>query len=57
MAGAMIWKGFTHFGDTDVAVKLHSAIKEGDMVIMPAQKHHALKALSPFKMLLVMIRA
>lgn len=32
-------------------------VKEGDMVIMPAQKPHALKALSPFKMLLVMIRA
>lgn len=32
-------------------------VKEGDMVIMPAQKPHALKAISPFKMLLVMIRA
>ena len=31
--------------------------KEGDMVIMPANEPHALKALSPFKMLLVMIRA
>ena len=28
MAGATIWKGYIHFGDTDVAVKLHSAVKE-----------------------------
>jgi DNA end-binding protein Ku len=28
MAGATIWKGFIHFGDTDVPVKLHSAVKE-----------------------------
>ncbi len=28
MAGATIWKGFIHFGDTDVAVKLHSAVRE-----------------------------
>jgi len=28
MAGATIWKGTLHFGDTDVAVKLHSAVRE-----------------------------
>lgn len=28
MAGGAIWKGFIHFGDTNVAVKLHAAIKE-----------------------------
>ena len=28
MAGTTIWKGIIHFGETDVAVKLHSAIKE-----------------------------
>ena len=28
MAGATIWKGLVHFGDTDVAVKLHSAVRE-----------------------------
>jgi len=28
MAGRTIWKGYIHFGDTDVAVKLHGAIKE-----------------------------
>ena len=28
MAGRAIWKGSIHFGDTDVPVKLHSAVKE-----------------------------
>jgi len=28
MAGTAIWKGNIHFGDADVAVKLHSAVKE-----------------------------
>ena len=28
MAGTTIWKGHIHFGDTDVAVKLHSGVKE-----------------------------
>ncbi len=28
MAGATIWKGYIHFGDRDVPVKLHSAVKE-----------------------------
>ena len=28
MAGKAIWKGYIHFGDTDVPVKLHTAVKE-----------------------------
>ena len=28
MAGATIWKGSIHFGETDVPVKLHSAVRE-----------------------------
>jgi len=28
MAGATIWKGSIHFGDTEVPVKLHTAVKE-----------------------------
>ncbi len=28
MAGSTIWKGYIHFGDSDVAVKLHSAVRE-----------------------------
>jgi quercetin dioxygenase-like cupin family protein len=32
-------------------------VKEGEMVIMPANEPHALKALEKFKMLLVMIKS
>jgi len=32
-------------------------VKAGDLIIMPANEKHALKALSKFKMLLVMIRS
>src|SRR5512134_3813386 len=28
MAGATIWKGYIHFGDIDVPVKLHTAVRE-----------------------------
>lgn len=34
-----------------------SALKAGEVIIMPANKPHALKALKRFKMLLVMIRS
>jgi quercetin dioxygenase-like cupin family protein len=30
---------------------------EGEMIVMPANKPHALKAVKPFKMMLVMIRS
>lgn len=32
-------------------------VKKGQMIIMPANKPHALKAVQKFKMLLIMIRA
>jgi len=32
-------------------------LKEGEMVIMPANKPHALKAVKKFKMMLVMVKA
>jgi quercetin dioxygenase-like cupin family protein len=32
-------------------------LKQGEMVIMPANRPHALKALSRFKMLLVMVKS
>lgn len=32
-------------------------VNEGEMLVMPAHQSHALKALTPFKMLLTMIRA
>ncbi len=31
MAGGTIWKGYIHFGDTEVPVKLHPAVKEDRM--------------------------
>lgn len=34
-----------------------SIVKKGEMIIMPANKPHALKAEQKFKMLLIMIRA
>ena len=34
-----------------------SSVKNGEMVIMPANKPHALKALEKFKMMLVMIKS
>jgi quercetin dioxygenase-like cupin family protein len=32
-------------------------VNEGEMLVMPAHQSHALKALTPFKMLLTMIRS
>ena len=32
-------------------------LKAGDMIVMPAGQPHALKALTPFKMMLTMIRS
>jgi DNA end-binding protein Ku len=28
MAGTTLWKGYIHFGDTDLPVKLHTAVRE-----------------------------
>ena len=41
--------------DITIAGAVHT-VKEGEMIIMPANKPHALKANPRFKMLLVMIR-
>jgi quercetin dioxygenase-like cupin family protein len=32
-------------------------VKQGEMLVMPANKPHALKAVEPFKMILTMIRS
>ena len=32
-------------------------LKRGDMIVMPANEPHALKAITPFKMILVMVRS
>jgi len=39
-----------------IAGKMHH-LKEGEMIIMPADKPHALKAVKRFKMMLTMIKA
>ena len=46
--------------DGDAAITIAGEplkVKKGEMVIMPANKPHALKAAKKFKMLLIMIRA
>jgi quercetin dioxygenase-like cupin family protein len=45
-------------GEAEIVIsgKAHH-LKEGEMIIMPAHKPHALKALKRFKMLLTMIRS
>ncbi|MBP7529095.1 MAG: cupin domain-containing protein [Syntrophorhabdaceae bacterium] len=44
-------------GEAEIRIdgKPHS-VKEGEMIIMPANKPHALKAVTAYKMLLVMIK-
>jgi len=49
-----------HILDGEVEVTISGKayhLEQGQMVILPANKPHALKALSQFKMLLVMIRS
>lgn len=44
-------------GEVEVTISgKHVHLKKGDMIIMPANEPHSLKAISPFKMLLIMIR-
>ncbi len=44
-------------GKADIIIDGRSfVLQEGEMIIMPANKPHALKALEKFKMLLVMIK-
>jgi len=45
-------------GEADVSISSKPYhLKNGDMLIMPANKPHALKATRAFKMLLVMVRS
>jgi quercetin dioxygenase-like cupin family protein len=45
-------------GEAEVMVSgVASHLREGDMILMPANAPHALKAPSPFKMLLIMVRS
>ncbi len=44
-------------GEADIAIAGQSyRLRKGEMIIMPANKPHGLKAIDNFKMLLVMIR-
>ncbi len=39
MAGRTLWKGYLHFGDIDVPVKLHTAVKEERILFHLLHKH------------------
>jgi quercetin dioxygenase-like cupin family protein len=44
-------------GQAEIIISGNShMLKQGEMIIMPADEPHALKAVGPFKMMLVMIR-
>jgi len=46
--------------DGEVEIKISGeprTLKDGDVIIMPANKSHALRAMTKFKMMLVMIKA
>ena len=45
-------------GEVEVKISgLAHTVKEGEMILMPANKPHALKAVTRFKIVLIMIRA
>ena len=45
-------------GEVEITISGNKyALKTGDMIVMPANQPHALKALTKFKMLLVMIKS
>jgi len=49
-----------HVLDGEVEVTISgkpSVVKPGEMIVMPANDPHALKALTPFKMMLIMVKA
>ena len=49
-----------YFLDGEVEIHISAKphfLKEGEMILMPANKPHAVKALEKFKMLLIMIRS
>jgi len=45
-------------GEVEISISGKAqTLKSGEMIIMPANEPHALRALRPFKMMLIMIRA
>ena len=54
------YDALVHVIDGEMTVTISSEtfhLQQGDMIIMPSNKPHAVKALSRFKMLLTMIRS
>ena len=54
------YDAFVQVVDGEAAVTIENevhTVSTGQMIIMPANRPHAIKAVKPFKMLLVMIRA
>jgi quercetin dioxygenase-like cupin family protein len=45
-------------GEVEISIdRVPNALRAGDMIIMPANHPHSLRAITPFKMLLTMIRS
>jgi quercetin dioxygenase-like cupin family protein len=45
-------------GEVEVSISgKANVVKPGEMIVMPANDPHALKALTPFKMMLIMVKA
>lgn len=54
------YDAIVHVLDGEVEVTISgkpSVVKPGEMIVMPANDPHALKALTPFKMMLIMVKA
>ena len=58
LVSTRVEKGPVLDGEVEITIsgKKHP-LKTGDMIVMPANEPHALKALTTFKMLLIMIRS
>jgi quercetin dioxygenase-like cupin family protein len=54
------YDAIVHVLDGEVEVKISgkaNVVRPGEMIVMPANDPHALKALTPFKMMLIMVKA
>jgi quercetin dioxygenase-like cupin family protein len=54
------YDAIVHVLDGEVEVTISgnpNIVKAGEMIVMPANDPHALKALTPFKMMLIMVKA
>lgn len=54
------YDALVHVIDGEVEITISSRplrVKQGEMLIMPANKPHALKAITRFKMLLIMVKS